>query len=429
MKKLITLCLFFFCLFNFCHAQDSVQIIRPDSSFQVSQDSSAYAVQPNIPLRIIDLNPFITLHVDSTLSYQLQINKNPANYFWFLRNAPVGLRIQKDNGMITFKADKSYFHSGKLKYDVNYKVFVGVQNMNDPTEKVDTSFTIVFYNTEIIPSKVKPTVSGNIWIDEGETASFKVLCESGSFPIENIITLTSIPISNYNLVQKCGDEFKWTPSYDLVKETDSGRAKTVIVYFIGSNKFNISDTAMVRFIVKDALDYPMAVDEFNQAAKNLDNYVLRLKYTFLQLDKRLKKTKNTRTTFDITSATTSLTGTILSTASNDNAQRTGKILPSVGLALVPIKEAAVPNKAIDQNQASQIRSAIKRLEYMRQDNHLVGAKDPEVTRKTNKLKDELKQVQVQMIDIPIEITNDLTEEELNRYFNSPKVNKKYRLSK
>ncbi|MGN6400540.1 MAG: hypothetical protein ACTHMD_08810, partial [Flavisolibacter sp.] len=61
--------------------------------------------------------------------------------------------------------------------------------------------------------------------------------------------------------------------------------------------------------------------------------------------------------------------------------------------------------------------------------HLVGSKDPEVTRKTNKLKDELKQVQVQMIDIPIEITNDLTEEELNRYFNSPKVNKKYRLSK
>ncbi|MGN6163214.1 MAG: hypothetical protein ACTHOF_01605 [Flavisolibacter sp.] len=429
MKKLISLCLFFFCLFNFCRAQDSVQIISPDSSFQVFQDSSLLPNHPDTVLRIIDLNPYVTVHVDSTFNYQLQINKNSSNYFWFLRNAPVGLRIQKDNGMITFKADKSYFHSGKLKYDVNYKVFVGVQNMNNPIEKVDTSFTIVFYNTEIIPSKVKPTVSGNIWIDEGETASFKVLCESGSFPIENIITLTSIPISNYNLVQKCGDEFTWTPSYDLVKETDTGKSKTVIVYFIGSNKFNISDTAMVRFIVKDALDYPMAVEEFNQAAKNLDNYVLRLKYTFLQLDKRLKKTKNTRTTFDITSATTSLTGTILSTASNDNAQRTGKILPSVGLALVPIKEAAVPSKVVDQNQASQIRSAIKRLEYMRQDNHLVGSKDPEVTRKTNKLKDELKQVQVQMIDIPIEITNDLTEEELNRYFNSPKVNKKYRLSK
>jgi len=428
MKKILTLCLFFFCLFNISRAQDSTQTVYPDSSFQIFQDSS-YMVPPDTPLRIIDLNPFITLHVDSTLSYQLQINKSPENYFWYLRNAPVGLRIQKDNGLVTFKADKSYFHSGKLKYDVNYKVFVGVQNLKDPTQRVDTSFTIVFYNTEIIPSKVKPTVSGNIWIEEGETASFKVVCESGSFPIENIITLTNIPINNYTNVQQCGDEFTWTPSYDLVKETDSGKAKTVVVYFIGANKFQTRDTAMVRFIVKDALNYPLAVEEFNQAAKNLDKYVLRLKYTFLQLDKRLKKTKGTRTTFDITSATTSLTGTILSTSSNDNAQRTGKILPSVGLALVPIKEAAVPSKVVDQNQAAQIRSAIKRLEYMRQDNQLIGSKDPDVVRKTNKLKDELKQVQVQMIDIPIEITNDLTEEELNRYFNSPKVNKKYRLSK
>ena len=64
---------------------------------------------------------------------------------------------------------------------------------------------------------------------------------------------------------------------------------------------------------------------------------------------------------------------------------------------------------------------------MRQDNQLVGEKDPEITRKTNKLKEELKQVQVQLMEIPLELTNDFTEEELNRYFNSPKVNKKYRL--
>src|SRR5690242_4442211 len=67
------------------------------------------------PLRIIDLNPYFTLHVDSTFTYQLQINKNPENYFWYLKNAPVGLRINKENGLISFKADKSYFLSGKLK--------------------------------------------------------------------------------------------------------------------------------------------------------------------------------------------------------------------------------------------------------------------------------------------------------------------------
>ena len=145
------------------------------------------------------------------------------------------------------------------------------------------------------------------------------------------------------------------------------------------------------------------------------------------LDKRLKKTKNTRTGFDLTSTSTSLTGTILATSSDQGSQRTGKILPSIGLALVPIKEAAVPSKVVDQNQASQIRASIKRLEYMRQDNQLVSKKDTDIIKKTNKLKDELKQVQVQLIDIPIEITNDLSEEELNSYFNSPKVNKKYRL--
>jgi len=31
--------------------------------------------------------------------------------------------------------------------------------------------------------------------------------------------------------------------------------------------------------------------------------------------------------------------------------------------------------------------------------------------------------------VPIELATDMTEEELNNYFNSPKVNKKYRLKK
>ena len=167
--------------------------------------------------------------------------------------------------------------------------------------------------------------------------------------------------------------------------------------------------------------------KYKQAVRNTERYVLQLKFTFLQLDKKLKKTKNIRTSFDLTSATTSLTGTILATSSSQDAQRTGKILPSVGLAMVPIKEASVPNRGVDQNQAATIRSSIKRLEYMIGENALIGEKDWEIAKKTNKLKDELKQIQIQLIDVPIEFTNDLTEAELNRYFNSPKVNKKYRL--
>ena len=378
-------------------------------------------------LRIIDLNPYFTLHVDSTFSYQLHINKNAENYFWYLKNAPIGLRINKENGTITFKADKSYFLSGKLKYDVNYNVIIGVQNLKDPKEKVDTGFTIVFYNTEIVPSKVKPTVSNTVTIEEGETVSFKVICENGNFPIENIMTLTDIPITKYQLVQQCGDEFSWTPTYEFTKETDPGRQKVVNISFIGSTKFQIKDTATIKVIVKDALNYPLALEDYNQTVKNVNRYVIQLKYTFLLLDKKLKKTKTFRTTFDITSASTSLTGTILSTSDDPDTQKKGKILPSVGLALVPIKEASVPNKSVDQNQAAQIRSSIKRLEYMLQDNQLIGEKDPDIVKKTNKLKDELKQAQMQLIEVPMEINNDLSEEQLNRYFNSPKVNKKYRL--
>lgn len=393
-----------------------------------SQELDSLQIHPaDSLLRIVNLNPFFTLHVDSTLNYQLQINKNPDNYFWYLKNSPVGLRINKDNGLLGFKAEKAYFLSGKLKYDVHYKVLMGVQNLNDPNERVDTSFTIVFYNTEIIPTKVKPNVSGTIYVDEGEPIPIKILCENGSFPFETILTLTSQPIGTYKEVKKCDEEFSWTPPYTFVKETDSAKVKIVTLSFIGTTRFQTRDTANIKLVVRDALNYPLALQEYNQVVKNAERYVLQLKYTFLQLDKRLKKTKNVRTSFDLVSASTSLTGTILATSSAQESQRTGKILPSVGLAMVPIKEAASPNRAVDQNQASSIRSSIKRLEYMLRENMLLGEKDWEVAKKMTRLKDELKQIQVQLIDVPIEFTNDLSEEELNRYFNSPKVNKKYRL--
>ncbi len=396
-------------------------------SFSLQAQDTIPAPHIDSTLRIINLNPFFSLQVDSTLTYQLQINKPTQDYFWFLRNAPVGLRIGKDDGLISFKASKAYFLSGRLKYDQPYKVLIGVQSLSDPTDKIDTNFNITFFNTEVVLPKIKPTVFSTIWINEGEPVSFKILCEAGNFPIENIMMNASVPIKGYSIVQKCGDEFNWTPDYDVAKETDSAKTKLVLLSFIGTSKMGLRDTATIRVFVRDALNQPMAVEEYKQVAKNVDQYVLQLKYTFLLLDKRLKKTKNARISFDLTAATTSLTGTVLSTSSDAGSQRTGKILPSVGLALVPIKEAAVPNKNVDQNQASQIRSSIKRLEYMKQDNELINDKDPDVVRKMAKLKDELKQVQIQLIDVPLEFTQDLSAEELNRYFNSPKVNKKYRL--
>jgi len=400
----------------------------------VERDSSAKApdtayYQADTALRIKNLNPYFTLHVDSTLQYNLEINKDPSNYYWFLRNSPVGLRINKDNGLLTFKAEKSFFLSGKLKFDNEYRVNVGVQNLNNPRERVDTFFTIVFYNTDIIPSKVKPSVNSTLVVDEGDTVNFKVQCEIGSFPIDYIAFYSNIPLKNYKLVSKCNEDFAWSPPFDFVKETDSAKVRIVLLSFVGANRFLIKDTATVRIVVKDALNYPLAEQDYHLQVRNVNTYILQLKYTFLQLDKRVKKVKNTRTTFDITGSAAALTGTIMSSSNDPGSQKTGKILPSIGVSLVPIKEAVAPQPVFDQNQASLIRSSIKRLEYMVRDNTLIGERDPEITRKTAKLKEELKQIQIQLIDIPLDITNNMTEEELNQYFNSPKVNKKYRVKR
>jgi hypothetical protein len=389
--------------------------------------------QENLPadsaLRIINLNPLFSLHVDSSLSWRLQLNKDSAQYFWYLKNAPVGLYINKDNGLLSFKANRSYFLSGRLKYDFNYKVQVGVQNLSNPAERVDTSFNLVFFNTEIVRSVLKPTINGTAWIEEGDTLRFRVLCETGSFPFDNILTFTSIPIGSFTPVQQCNDQFVWSPSYDLVKETDSGKVKIVVLSFIGSTKFKQKDTAQVKIIIRNGLDYPLALEQYSQVVHDMNSYILKLKYTFLQLDRSIKKTKGARTAFDLTAASAALTGTVLSTSDDEQSKRAGRILPSVGLVITPIKEASAPNKNAEQNQATLIRSSIKRLEYVLQDQSLAGERDPQLVQKMNKIKEELKQSQLQLIDVPLELANNMTEDELNSYFNSKKVNKKYNLKK
>ena len=408
-----------------------VSVLLSVQAFGQVNDTIPPVIPPVIvdtPLRITNLNPYFTVQVDSTLSYQLLINKDEKKYYWFLRNSPVGMKISKD-GLLTFKAEKSFFLSGKLKYDYEYAIKLGVQNLSDPAERIDTSVTLVFYNTEILQPKVKFTVSNTLIVEEGRPVDFGVVCESGNFPIEDILFSSSVPISDYKMVKHCDDHFLWTPPFDFVSDTDTGKQKTVLLNFIGSTRFKIRDTAVVKIIVKDALNYPFAVQEHAAVVSNIKYYVLQLQYVFYLLDKQIRGTKRARTGFDLTAASSALTGTILNTSSSKSSQNTGKVLPSVGVALTPIKEATAPNKSVEQNQASVIRSAIKRLNYMVNDNMLIGERDPEVTRKTAKLREELRQVQVQLVEVPVELALDVSEKELNDYFNSKKVQKKYRLNK
>lgn len=376
-------------------------------------------------LRIKNMDPYFNVHVDSTLSYQFEINRDPSKYYFFLKNAPVGLKI-KENGLLQFRADKSYFLSGRLKYDFEYKVDLEVQNLNDPKDHLDTTFTISFFTTEIVPSHVKPTVSNVLYVEEGDTISFRVQCETGTYPIESINFYSNIPIKTNSIIKECNDDFTWSPPYDFVKDTDSGKTKLLLLYFVGTNKVFMRDTAVIRIYVKDALNYPYMVQEYNSVTKNMRTYILQLKYAFFQLDRKVKKTNHTRTGFDMTTATTALGGTI---ATSTNSPTTGAILPSVGVAMVPVKETVAPPQTADQNMASLVRSSIKRLDYTIHDNALIGEKDPDITKKITALKNELKQTQVQLIDVPLEETSGMTEEQLNAYFDNPKVNKKYRLKR
>ncbi|MEO5500097.1 MAG: hypothetical protein ABIR31_01530 [Ginsengibacter sp.] len=377
-------------------------------------------------LRIKNFSPYFTLHVDSTLDYQFLINKDPKQYYYFLKNSPVGLRINKDDGILHFKAEKSYFLSGKLRYDHEYKVKLGVQNLNDPKDFVDTVFTILFYNTDIIPSHLKPSVSNDITIDEGDTLNFKIQCEEGSFPIESITWFCNYSIQPHLVISHCDNDFSWVAPYDFIKEDEKVLQKKLVLKFIGIDKFYNRDTATINVTVRQTINYPQRTLEYDKITQNIETYIIQLKSTFRILDKKIKSTKSTRTTFDLTSASTALGGTIFSSLPGEEGKTTGKILPSVGVALVPVKEAVAPNKNYEQNSASLVRSDIKRLQYLLTDNLLIGDKDPDILKKTARLKEELKQVQLQLIDVPVvEDTTDT--KELDEYFNNPKVNKKYRL--
>ncbi len=401
--------------------------IKPDSIVTIfnQKDINMYGSTDTI-LRIKNLNPYFNIHVDSTLNYPFLINKDLAKYYWFLKNSPVGLKINKDNGLLSFKAEKSFFLSGRLKYDYEYKVELSVQNLDNPNERLDTSFRLLFYNTEIVPSKVKPTVTKTLFIDEGDTVSFKLQCDDGNFPIEGITYYSNYSVKSLTPVTKCNDDFTWYASFDFVKPTDKDKQRKLELYFIGTDKFNNKDSAIINIVVNESINYPLQVKEFDKLQIEIKNYILQLKSSFMLVDKKIKKTKGTRTGFDIASASTALSGTVLLAMPGDGLHTAGTILPSVGVALVPVKEAAAPTSSADQNTATLIRSSIKRLEYQMADNTLVGEKDPDILNKSRKLKEELKQTQIQLIDIPIAESN-ATNKEVDDYFNNPKVNKKYQV--
>lgn len=398
-------------------AKDSINIIQAPKQ------------QADSALMIMNLSPFFSLQSDSTLIYDFKINKPADQYFWYIKSAPVGLRIDKNSGILTFKADKNLFKSGRLKYDLAYKVEFGVQNLRNASERMDTSFNILFFSTEINITKLKPTVGNAVQLEEGDTIRFRIQCEEGSFPIEQITINSNLPITNFKAVNRCNDEFQWIVPYDFIREGDTTKQKLLLLQFIGTDTYRNIDTASVRLYIKPGINYPQKILEYTLISDEMNKYIKDLKLTFFILSNEIKKNKKNRTYFDIGSSGTAMLGTILSTsAQSTDTKNLGKILPTVGLTLVPIKETVSPNKIQEQNVVSQIRATIKRLEFMLSEYTVLGEKDIEILSKTKKLKDELKQSQLQLIDIPlIEFDPRFTDEDAERYFNNPKVINKYKM--
>jgi hypothetical protein len=397
-----------------------------------TEDSLELPIRPlylDTALRIMNVNPYFTLHVDSVLNYDFIINRDSRNYFWFLVNSPLGARIDRNTGNLYIKADKGLFRSGRLKYDVPYKVQLGVQNLYNPMDRVDTSFTVVYYSTEVVLSKLKPTSSSVISVEEGDSVQFKIQCDEGTFPIEQISINTSMPISGFTPVRRCNEEFKWVIPFGIFRDNDTARQRTVVVDFIGSDKFFNRDTVSIRINIRPGINYAVRNEQHKVTETEFYRYIQNLKLSFYVVSKSVKKNRSSRTAFDIGGSTTALAGTVMNATSErgSKAEAIGKVMPSVGLTLVPVKEAAAPNKVQEQNTATQLRAEVKRLEYILSENKLNGSRDIEVLAKTRRLQEELKKSRMQFLDIPFDFDEKVSDADADKFFKDPKVNKNYRL--
>ena len=217
--------------------------------------------------------------------------------------------------------------------------------------------------------------------------------------------------------------------FDFIRDNDTATQKILLLQFIGVDKFQNKDTTAIKFQIRPGINYPMKIAEHRLVTDELKKYITNLKLTFYVISKTIKSTKSMRTGFDVSGSTTAMMGTIISTtATSSGSKNTGAILPSIGLSLVPIKEAVAPGRVQEQNTASQIRATIKRLEYILSENGQLIERDPEILVKAKKMREELKQSQMQLIDLPmVEFDPKYTQQDAEKYFNNPKVNKKYKL--
>ena len=61
------------------------QIVNDTTSVKLNPDSIK-VINEDTTLRIKNFSPYFTIHVDSTLDYHFEINRDPQQYYWYLKN-------------------------------------------------------------------------------------------------------------------------------------------------------------------------------------------------------------------------------------------------------------------------------------------------------------------------------------------------------
>ncbi|MCU0404705.1 MAG: hypothetical protein MUE99_09175, partial [Chitinophagaceae bacterium] len=256
-------------------------IAQTDTTIQ-TVDTSRVIEQPGFQdtaLRILNLTPYFTLHVDSVLNYEFIINRPAKEYYWYLLNSPVGVKIDRKSGALFIKGEKALFKNGRLKYDIPYKIHLGVQNLHNPYDKVDTSLTVVFYSTEVVISKLKPSTASIINLEEGDSVQFRIQCDEGTFPIEQITVNSSMPLADYTPVRKCNDQFKWNVPFGIFRDNDTAKVKSVFLEFIGADKFFNRDTAIVRINIRPGINFPVRNQLHKREYDAMFSYIQQMKLT------------------------------------------------------------------------------------------------------------------------------------------------------
>src|SRR6185312_11233156 len=104
---------------------------------------------------------------------------------------------------------------------------------------------------------------------------------------ESITYYSNYPIRSTTPVTRCGDQFTWVAPYDFIKDDEKINERQLQIKFVGIDKFFNRDTAIVNVLVKQTINYPYRMMQYNKISDDIERYIVQLKNTFRSLDQKV----------------------------------------------------------------------------------------------------------------------------------------------